>query len=39
LIAAALVMAAANLGMSLHGSSELRGVVYKLWTRLTLSTS
>jgi hypothetical protein len=39
LIAVALVMAAANLGMSLHGSSELRGVVYKLWTRLTLSVS
>jgi O-antigen/teichoic acid export membrane protein len=39
LIAAALVMAAANLGMSLHGSSELRSVVYKLWTRVTLSAS
>jgi O-antigen/teichoic acid export membrane protein len=39
LIATALVMAAANLGMSLHGSSELRSVVYKLWTRVTLSAS
>ncbi|HZZ01664.1 oligosaccharide flippase family protein [Paraburkholderia sp.] len=39
LIAAALVMAAANLGLSLHGSSELRSVVYKLWTRVTLSAS
>ncbi|ASV99616.1 oligosaccharide flippase family protein [Paraburkholderia aromaticivorans] len=39
LIAAALVLALANLGLSLHGSSELRGVVYKLWARFTPSTS
>ena len=36
-IGTALVLLAANLGMSLHGSSELRGVVYKLWDRLTPS--
>jgi O-antigen/teichoic acid export membrane protein len=39
LIAAALVLVCANLALSLHGSSELRGLVYKLWTRLTLSAS
>jgi len=33
----ALLLAAANLGMSLHGSSELRGIVYKLWTRVTFA--
>lgn len=37
-ITAALVLACANLGLSLHGSSELRGFVYKLWARVTLST-
>jgi O-antigen/teichoic acid export membrane protein len=39
LIVAPLVLVLANLGMSLHGSSELRGVVYKLWARFTPSTS
>ncbi|MFM0739775.1 oligosaccharide flippase family protein [Paraburkholderia xenovorans] len=37
LVAVALLLAAANLGMSLHGSSELRGMVYKLWTRVTFA--
>jgi O-antigen/teichoic acid export membrane protein len=36
-ILAAVALAAANLGLSLHGSSELRGVVYKVWARVTLS--
>jgi O-antigen/teichoic acid export membrane protein len=39
LIVAALVLALANLGLSLHGSSELRGLVGKLWARFTPSTT
>ncbi|WP_341312383.1 oligosaccharide flippase family protein [Paraburkholderia sp. IMGN_8] len=39
LAASALALAAANLGLSLHGSSDLRNLVYKLWMRVTLSTS
>ncbi|MFM0413862.1 oligosaccharide flippase family protein [Paraburkholderia aromaticivorans] len=39
LIGAALVLALANLGLSLHGSSELRGLVGKLWARFTPSTT
>lgn len=38
-ILAAVALAAANLGLSLHGSSELRAVVYKVWARVTLSMS
>jgi O-antigen/teichoic acid export membrane protein len=39
LIAAAFVLACANLALSLHGSSELRGVICRLWSRVTLSAS
>ncbi|MFM0183710.1 flippase [Paraburkholderia aspalathi] len=39
LIVAAMVLAAANLGWSLHVSSELRAMVRKVWTRLSVSAS
>ncbi|MGF6771230.1 O-antigen/teichoic acid export membrane protein [Paraburkholderia sp. GAS199] len=35
----ALLLAVANLGMSLHGSSELRAVVYGAWDRVVLAGS
>ncbi|MCC8391232.1 oligosaccharide flippase family protein [Paraburkholderia sp. MMS20-SJTR3] len=38
-IAVGLALTAANFGMSLHGSSELRAALYKLWTRVVPSAN
>lgn len=39
LIAAAVVVAGANLGWSMHASSELRAMLRKMWGRLSVSAS